>query len=39
MTLEIQVMAWDRHKNGIEPVNGIPTLSLLITGSPTAIYK
>jgi hypothetical protein len=27
MVLEIQVLAWDRHKKcgGIKPVNGIPT--------------
>jgi hypothetical protein len=32
MIFEIQILAWDV----IKPVNGIPTL--LITGSPTAVY-
>jgi hypothetical protein len=43
MTLEIQVLAWDRHKNvaRVKLVNRIPTLLILIIGSPTAtdIYK
>jgi hypothetical protein len=35
MTLEIQVLDWDRHKkyDGGKRVNGIPTLLSDITGS------
>jgi hypothetical protein len=34
MMLEIQVLAWNRHKKcgGIKLVNGIPTLLFLIIG-------
>jgi hypothetical protein len=40
MTLEIQIPACDRHKieAGLNLLNGIATLSLLIIRSPTAIY-
>ena len=39
MVLEIQVMAWDNHKNvaGLNRLMGFQH-SLLITGSPTTIY-
>jgi hypothetical protein len=35
ISLEIQILAWDIHKivAGLNPVNGIPTLSFLIIGS------
>jgi len=40
MTLEIQIPACDRNKNeaGLNLLNWIATLSLLIIRSPTAIY-
>ena len=39
MVLEIQVMAWDNHKNvaGLNRLMGFQH-PLLITGSPTTIY-
>jgi hypothetical protein len=40
MTLEIQVLAWDRHTNvaGDKPTNITPILPLFITGSPTTMH-
>ena len=40
ITLEIQILASDRNitYGGVEQTNGAPTLSLLITGSPTAMH-
>jgi hypothetical protein len=39
MTLEIQVMAWNRHKNvaGLNLLMGSKKPALLITGSPMVI--
>jgi hypothetical protein len=39
MTLEIQVLVWDRHKTvaGFNRLMG-PQLTFLINGSPTVIY-
>jgi hypothetical protein len=40
MTLEIWILVWYRHKNvsRVKPVNGIPSLALLMTGTPMAIH-
>jgi hypothetical protein len=37
LALEIQVLAWDRHKKcgRVKSVKGIPTLSLSVNGIPT----
>jgi hypothetical protein len=38
MMMEIQVLAWDRHKNGrIKLINGSTTILLMMIGSSTAI--
>jgi hypothetical protein len=38
MSLEIHVWGRQTKSGGVKPVNGIPTLSLSITGSPSAIH-